>query len=178
MFWAACSLGTSAFWTRQSLTFLTRLASLLSSIWVPWISRWILPLRHLPYAYRSRAPRLIHSGKAASFTLVLAGILSVQCTLWWPTLLLRKMLLAPYFYLRTGSLSLSLVLQTGFGRSWLQLGYRVTSHPTASGLVPPLLLYTVEFQITYLKQLATDLAMPISYTLGCRPTHKWHFHIN
>ena len=82
-----------------------------------------------------------------SFTLALTSILSMQCTLWWYSLLLGGILLAPCFVFATGSLSPTLFLQTGLGRSSLQLRYRAIPAPLAFVLELPLSLLTVGFWI-------------------------------
>ena len=125
MFWAACSLGHFGFLRASEFT-VPNLSSFSSSL-------------HL-----SAQDITVDSSSVPSSM----HIRIMRCMLWWLTLLLGEMLLAPCSYLQMGSLSLALGLQTGFGGSWLQLGFRVISHPIAIGLVLPLSLHAVEFQIT------------------------------
>ena len=81
MFWAACSLGYFDFLRASEFTFPICLASRRHSTWVSRIFQWIRPQLHPACASGSRARRLIHLGRADSFTLALAGVHSVQFVL-------------------------------------------------------------------------------------------------
>ena len=81
MFWAACSLGYFGFLCALEFT-VPNLPSFSSSLhWVSRIFQWIRPQLHPAYASGSRARRLIHLGRAVSFTLALARVHSVQFVL-------------------------------------------------------------------------------------------------